>query len=366
MSARRRPPRGAVIAAAIAAAAVVVALVSGPPRREGPPLDPRSDTPLGTSALVALLERFGAEVELSVGLPDRADDVALVLQDRLDEEQTGAVVEWVRRGGTLVVTDPGSSLSPMVRAGGLLPDTEPVEPGRCTIDALDGIGDVDGGAAVRYEVPAGADACYGDAEAAYVVTQSFGAGEVVAVGGAAFVTNDKLDEHDNAVLALALLAPEPGTAVRFVDPPLPVGGGDKALTDLVPDGVKRALVQLAVAFVLYALWRAIRFGRPVLEPQPVEIAGSELVAATGRLLSRTRAPSAVADAVREDLRRRLRARFGVGPHADHQALAAVVAARTGLPEDAVRAALDDRPVTTDDELVALVGAVAALDQEVHR
>src|SRR5690606_19421251 len=231
----------------------------------------------------------------------------------------GAVVEWVRRGGTLVVTDPGSSLSPMVRAGGLLPDTEPVEPGRCTIDALDGIGDVDGGAAVRYEVPAGADACYGDAEAAYVVTQSFGAGEVVAVGGAAFVTNDKLAEHDNAVLALALLAPEPATAVRLV--------------------------------------RA---------PPPVASAGSELVAPSWRLRSRTRAPSAAADAVREDLRRRLRARFGVGPHADHQALAAVVAARTGLPEDAVRAALDDRPVTTDDELVAPAGAVAALDQEIGR
>lgn len=355
-----------MIAAGIVAAAIAIALVTGPPRREGPPLDPRSDTPLGTSALVALLERFGADVELSVGLPDDEDDVALLLQDRLDRDQTDAVVEWVRAGGTLVVTDPGSALTPTVVPLGLLPEAEPLDRGRCSIGALGGIGAVDGGAALRYEVPVGADACFGDGSEAFVVAQAVGAGEVVAVGGAAFVTNDKLDELDNAVLAVALLAPEPGRRVRFVDPPLPAGGGDETLADLVPAGVTRALAQLAVAFVVYALWRAIRFGRPVLECQPVQIAGSELVAATGRLLSRTRAPGAVADAVRADLRRRLRTRFGLGPHMDHDTLATVVAARTGRSVESVRAAVDDRPVTTDDELVALVRAVTALDQEVHR
>src|SRR5690606_4538968 len=149
VSQRRRLPRGATIALGLVAAALVAALVAGPPRREGPPLDPRSDTPLGTSALVALLERFDAEVVLSVGLPDAEDDVALVLQDRLDQEQTDAVTRWVERGGTLVVTDPGSSLTPRLSdPTGLLPDADPVDPGRCTVPALDGLGEVDGGAPV--------------------------------------------------------------------------------------------------------------------------------------------------------------------------------------------------------------------------
>lgn len=367
MSSRRRPPRGATIAGGVAAAALVAALVAGPPRREGPPLDPRSDTPLGTSALVALLDRFDADVELSVGLPGPGDDVALVLQDRLDQEQTDAVARWVEQGGTLVVTDPGSSLTPRLSdPTALVPDAEPVVPGRCTVDALAGLGEVDGGAPVLYEVPAGADSCFGDGDVAFVVVGAHGSGEVVAVGGAAFATNEKLDEADNAVFALALLAPERGMRVRFVDPPLPVGGGDETLGDLVPGGVKRALVQLAVAFVLYALWRAIRLGRPVPEAQPVQIAGSELVAATGRLLARTRDPQAAADALREDRRRRLRTRLGVAPTADLDALVAVTAARTGLAPEAVAAALDDRPIPTDDDLVTLTRAVAALDQEVPR
>ncbi|MGV3759919.1 MAG: hypothetical protein ACO1PW_10335 [Actinomycetota bacterium] len=64
MSQRRRLPRGANIALGLAGAALLVALLAGPPRREGPPLDPRSDTPLGTSDLIALLERFDADVDL--------------------------------------------------------------------------------------------------------------------------------------------------------------------------------------------------------------------------------------------------------------------------------------------------------------
>src|SRR3546814_18850835 len=113
------------------------------------------------------------------------------------------------------------------------------------------------------------------------------------------------------MLAAPLLAPEPATTVRFLDPPVPAGGGDESLIDLIPPGVERALLQLGVAFVLYAVWRAIRLGRPVREDQPVRIAGSELVAAVGRLLGRTRRPDAAAAALRGRLRRRLRSRLGV-------------------------------------------------------
>ena len=355
------------MALAVAAAVLLAAVVAGPPGREGPPLDPRSDRPLGTSALVRLQRELGAEVELSVGLPGPQDDVALVLQDRLDEDQAGAVEAWVRRGGTLVVTDPGSPFTPMPEGGGILPDTETLSSVGCTIDALADVHEVDGGSPVHYAVPAGADLCFGSRqEGAFVVATEQGAGEVVAVGGAAFLTNELLDEHDNAVLAAALVAPEPGTRVRIVAAPLPAGGGDKGLADLVPGGVKRALVQLGIAFVLYALWRAIRLGRPVVEHQPVALAGSELVSATGRLLSRTRAPEAAGTALREDLRRRLRTRFGVPAEADPSLLASMVARRTGRPLDEVLAAVDDRPVNTDDDLVALSRAVAALNQEVSR
>jgi hypothetical protein len=321
---------------------------------------------LGTSALVSLVEELGGRVELSVGLPDQGDDVALLLSDRLDEDQTGEVLRWVRGGGTLVVTDPGSSLSP----AGVIPgdplDTADVERGFCTLDALDGVEVVDGGAAARYDANGAYGSCLGSRDFAFVVATAEGDGDIVAIGGAAFATNDQLAKEDNAVLAAGLLVPDAGTTVRFVDPPLPAGGGDKSLYDLVSHGVRRGGIQLGLAFVLYAVWRAVRLGRPVREDQPVEIAGAELVGAAGRLLERGRSPGAAAEVLRAGLRRPLRARLGVATHAPSEALAQVVAERTGLGLAQARAAVGEDPVTTEDELVAVARAVASVHQEVLR
>ncbi|MGH9086494.1 MAG: DUF4350 domain-containing protein [Acidimicrobiales bacterium] len=362
---RARVPRGAVIGVGVAVALLLAAYAGGRPGDDGPPLDPRSDGPLGTSALVSLLERLGAEVELSVGLPTGDDDVALLLQDRLTEEQAIDLEAWVRGGGTLVVTDPTSRFTPTLTGPDLTLDPSNLEPGSCTIAALADVEEVDGGSAARYEVAEVDDLCFGDREdGAFVVARAQGGGDVIAVGGAAFATNELLDEADNAVLAATLLAPAPGGRVRFVEAPVPAGGGDDSLGDLVPDAVKRALAQLAVAFVLYALWRAIRLGKPVVEDQPVEIASSELVAAIGRLLGRTRSPGAAAETMRGELRRTLRARLGVPVDAPPTTLAEVTAARTGASVDDVLRAVDDRPVTTDDELLAVARSVAAIHQEV--
>jgi hypothetical protein len=355
--------RGAVVAGCVGVSLLGVALLAGGPN-DGPPLDPRSDGPLGTSALVSLLEGLGADVELSVGLPDEGDDVALVLSDRLDEDQTNEVLAWVHRGGTLVVTDPGSSLVPPQALPSDPLQPEDVERGICTVDALDGVERVDGGAAVRYDTGLAETSCMGSRDFAFVVATPTGAGQIVAVGGAAFATNDRLAQEDNAVLAAGLLAPRSGTALRFVEAPIPAGGGDKTLADLVPDGLRRAGLQLGLAFIVYALWRAIRLGRPVREAQAVEIAGSELVAASGRLLERGRAPGEAAEVLRDRLRRALRARLGVPPTASSEALVQVVAERSGVDAQEVRAAIGDHPVSSDDELVAVTRAVASVHQEV--
>jgi hypothetical protein len=357
------PSRGTVVAGAVGVGLVGVLLLQGSPA-DGPPLDPRSDAPDGTSALVALLEGLGAEVELSAGLPSGRDDVALLLTDELDGSQTDAVLDWVRGGGTLVVTDPASSLVPP-GIGGDVPD-EDIGRGICSIEALDGVERIDAGVAHRYDTDGGHSSCLGSRDFAFVVVRAEGGGDVVAVGGPAFATNERLDADDNAVLAAGLLAPRTGTAVRFVDAPLPAGGGDKTLGDLVPDGVRRGLWMLGIAFLVYASWRALRLGRPVPEPQPVEIAGSELVSAAGRLLERGRSPRASAEVLRARLRRALEARVGVSPGAPHEALVEVVSERSGLDRDVIDTAVGDAAVTSDDELVAVASAIAAVHQEVLR
>ncbi len=68
--------------------------------------------------------------------------------------------------------------------------------------------------------------------------------------------------------------------------PADVGSGDETLADLVRPGVWMALVQLVLAFVVFAIARGIRPGRPVDEPLPAPVAGSELVVATGQLMQR--------------------------------------------------------------------------------
>jgi len=110
---RVRPSRGLVVGVCVAAALLLAALAGGRPGRDGPPLDPRSDAPLGTSALVELVRRLGGRVDLTAGLPVAADDVALVLQDRLDPDQTADLERWVRDGGTIVVF---GNLAPRVPA----------------------------------------------------------------------------------------------------------------------------------------------------------------------------------------------------------------------------------------------------------
>jgi len=162
---------------------------------------------------------------------------------------------------------------------------------------------------------------------------------------------------------VTVLAPTPHARVQVLPLPAP-GGGHKTLVDLVADNVWLALLQLGIAFVLYGLWRARRLGRPVLEPQPVEIPGSELVAAVGRLFQRAHARGRSADLVREGARRAFANRLGLAPDASVDDVADAVAARTGRSPDEVCAALAGRAPGDERELVAITQEVETLSREV--
>jgi Domain of unknown function (DUF4350) len=372
-------PRDLLIGASVVLATLLGVWLVGQTTqgRSGPALSPTSDDRLGTSALVALAGELGTDVEVTDKLPalttgDDPPDIVLLFLDLLDEDQTKLVEDWVDAGGTLVVTDPASSFAPG-RAGVFDRPSDLGAPTRlrqdCEIDPLTGI-DVSavrprhGG--VLYHSPVGSDTCLDDGSgSAYVVVTGEGDGNVVAVGGAGIMVNAALAKGENAPVAAALLAPQPGTRLLVLEPgPLATTGGGRTLGELISPGVKAALLQLVLAFVVYALWRAKRLGRPVLEPQPVAVAGSELVAATGGLLDRSRSPQHAGELLRRDLRAFLSDRLGVPRDAQLGVLAAVAAERTGLDEPMLGWALGPEPVLDDGQLVTLARTIDRIREEV--
>ena len=372
---RARGAGGWLLAAAAVVLTLLAIVVIG--RSDDTPLDPGSDARLGTSAMVALAGELGAEVEIADRVPDLDDggpDVMVLLTDRLDDEQRVVVDDWVERGGRLIVTDPGSDYAPdtgvpFTTVGELGPGR--TIRGRCEIDALDGIdvaGVVPRNGGVLYQPDGAAQRCIEDGRgAAYIVATDRSEGTVVAVGGSGMFVNAALAEGENAPVVTALVAPEPGTELLVLEPGAlagATGAGDEGVLDLIPAGVNRAILQLALAFVVYAVWRSRRLGRPVAEPQPVAVAGSELVAAVGNLLDRTGSPDHAARLLRDDLRRFLADHLGMPTGSPPDLVAAVAVDRTGVDEASLRWALGPQPITDDAGLVALARTIDRIRTEV--
>ncbi len=336
----------------LAVGLVAVALAAGAPPDDGDPLDPRATGPLGAKALVLTLGELGGDVVITPTVD--GFDTAVLLRDDLTEDQRTAVTQWVESGGTLLVADPGSSLHP----GRIVGDTQTIfgdttiARGDCSIPPLEGLARVDPTGGVLYDSEAANESCFTRGDGAFVVADPRGDGWVVAVGGAGPFVNDRLDSEDNAALAANIAVPRRAHASRVLEPANPgTGDGDKSLADLVPTRVRMALVQLLVAFVVFALWRGRRLGRPVPEVQPVEIAGSELVVAVGNLLQKAGRPEVAAERLRADLHNDLSARLGLPPNTPPDVVADLAAQRTGVDRETIARALSGPLPTTADALV---------------
>jgi len=362
-STRRRARAWAPILG-FAVAALGIAAVIGPDPSRGPALDPSSTSPDGAKALVDTLRALGADVSVRSGAPDATRTTALILDDTMLGADRTATSNWVGSGGTLVLADPYSPLSPagvgeLRSPGPLTPDAER----GCGVPALRDVRRVDTGVTVSLRGPSGSTACFAGAGGAWLVIVPQGRGTVVVLGGPDALTNARLGRADNAVLAAALLTPRARERVMVLGP-RPPGSGTKTLSDLVAPRVRLALLQLAVAFVVVVAWRSRRLGRPVIETQPVELAGSELVAAVGHLLQRARGRDRAAAILRQDLRRTLATRLGLGVDATPDQVAEAAAAWSGIDSDRVRAVLVGATPTDEAALVRLGQEVVSVRQEV--
>ncbi len=347
------------------AAGLVAAGVIGAQRfRSGAPLDPGSAAPDGTKGVVELLRELGATVHVTAELPDAEVSSALLLSDDLDAARHAALLAWVRAGGVLVVADPRSAITRARPVGATAIGFVPAElERRCDEPALRDVDRVAAPGDSVLAVPDGARGCFPRRGGAWLVIQPEGSGTVVRLGGPAALVNAELGHADNALLVSSLLAPSPGARVTVLRPP-PPGGGRRTLADLVAPRVKLAIVQLVLAFALLALWRARRLGRPVREPQPVQIPASELVVAVGALLQRARGRAQAAAVLADDLRRSLAERLGLPPSAPAEQVADAAAARTGIPRERILGSLQHASPRDEAELVALAAAIESVRREV--
>lgn len=327
------------------------------------PLDPWSAAPSGTKGVVDVLDELASA---EVGTDTADADTALLLRDRLGEPARADLLRWVQRGGLLVVTDPRSTLTdvePTSQTTTQFLDT-PLDRG-CDEPALRGAERVQVTDPVMFTVPEDARGCFRAGGGAWLVLQPLGEGTVARLGGAEALTNEWLDDADNAVAAAALLAPTPDTQVMVLDPEADTEiGGQRTLGDLIHPRVVSALVQLGVAFLFLAAWRGRRLGRPVAEPQPVSLPASELVVAVGNLLQRSRNRDHAAKLLAADLRRTLCERLGLPPSMRDADVAAAAAARTGVERDRILTALTPRQVNREADLVTLANTVESIRHEV--
>lgn len=409
------------IAFLIIAAAVAMIIVNKTPDRR--PFDLDSTAADGFAAVRILLENRGVEPQ-QVRSNDRsirrlgAGAVLFVPAPELaSDDELAEFLRAAERGARVVYgSDPTSgedaefpgigapsSLSGPSRRDLADSPIDRARPGMCDIHELADLGVIDvafGNIELSPESLSFVDpdrevipqrSCYGTTEAAWFRATDVGepdganqsaTGEVVVMGSPYLWVNARLQPAkesgggvpDNAATAVRLLHRDLDsslatvTVVRAVRTAGVGPDGSHNPVELLPFGVKLALVQLLAAFAIFVWWRSRRLGAPMIEPLPVEIAGSELVAAVGSLRHRRGDVDRAARALRANMRRTLGMSLGVPPTAPFEALVDQVARRSGLPPEQISSALADGYVGSHESLVKLSETLESIrweTQDVH-
>ncbi|MER5867804.1 DUF4350 domain-containing protein [Kitasatospora sp. NPDC002040] len=356
--------------------------------REYPPLDPRDSDPHGTRAAVHLLEQRGltartvaTDAELTAALAEPGSTVVIPFNVPLSTRQLD-LLGAQRRGSdsrlVLIGPDPAAlaALAPGVSSA-----TEPGEPTPgyanpratdpgCTLPEATRAGRAELGG-LLYRPGPGDVGCYPVSGRPSLVRHTdTGSRETVVLGNGEVLSNDRLDEQGNAALALGLLGsrrhlvwylPDYSNAATLEAP--------KSLTDFIPTGWNWAAVQLGIAALLAALWRARRLGPVVTEELPVVVRAAETTEGRARLYHRAKARGRAADALRRAARHRIAPTLGIPlstGEPDPTALCDAVAARVDRPTADLQALLYGTAPTDDAALLRLTDQLDALERQVRQ
>ncbi|MGP4114789.1 DUF4350 domain-containing protein [Streptomyces sp. 4N509B] len=384
-----RSGRGLLVAAAVLlATGLVLGLLNA---GDDGTLHPRSATQHGSRAVAELLADHGVDTTLVTTAAEAADaagpdtTVVVVRPDTLTDRQRATLDRAAADSGgrtvlvapdqdTLDVLTPGISAPGPIEATELAPDcvtpdgAADAAPGRRAGSALLG-----GGFHAEGPLPPSVVfACYPVPEApiplpTLLALAAGDGGDTVLLGSPHILYNQHLGEAGNASLALQLLGTRPHLVWYMpsaADAPAP--GEERSLTSLLDPGWRWATLQLGIAAVLTALWRARRLGPVVTESLPVTVPAAETTEGRARLYHATRARGRAADALRAASRGRLTSLLGLPTTAmdARDVLPSAIAARVADSPSVVDALLFGPPPADDSALIRLADELDALEGRV--
>ncbi|MGW3955278.1 DUF4350 domain-containing protein [Streptomyces sp. NPDC004752] len=363
------------------AGAVTIAVIRSDARHGA--LDPRSADPYGSRAVAELLADRGVSTRVVTTLDEAraaaGPDTTLLIAvpDLLTPGRQSALHSATARSGgrTLLVAAGSSSverLAPGVTADPATSLGSALSP-ECGLPAAVRAGVADTGG-IRYTTThLDADSCYPSQRLPTLVRvpDASGNGDTVVLGAPDILYNDRLDEQGNASLALQLLGSRPHLVwyLPSLSDASATGTGDqKDFLDLLPSGWLWGTLQLFIAAVLAAFWRARRLGPLVPERLPVAIRASETVEGRARLYRKADARDRAAAALRSTTHTRLAPLVGVPVAQAHapEALLPALSAHLHGDGQALYSLLFGPPPTDDAGLIALTDRLDALEREVRR
>jgi hypothetical protein len=348
-----------VLALVLVSVGYAVVMGSG----SGGALDPASYAPGGARAVATLAGDRGVRVQVIGDVPALLDVVtprSTVLVPTPGALTQDELAELGALDTPLVVLGAGSV---ELEALGLdvtsdAADLEERPPG-CALPAAVAAGSaLTGSASYRAEPGVASTGCYLEGGRATVL--SLPGERTTLVGAPDPFTNDRLGDDGNAALALGLLGDVEQVLWLQPDPGRAVPGEPRSVRELLPDGLRLGALQLVLAVLLLALWRARRLGRVVVEPLPVVVRAAEAVEGRGRLYRAAGARGAAADALRAGARDRLARRLGLPAEPTRAALVTTLAGRSGRDPREVDALLFGPPPPDDEALVRLADALDGL------
>jgi hypothetical protein len=353
---------------AVLAAGVIIALLQPPATNY---LDPGDTSSTGGHALFDLLSARGQHV-ISTQVPEQSGHVAARNTEIITSPADLTRAQLTAAGrfpGDILLIGPTpaalSAIAPAIVATGQSASTGALPP-LCNNQTANLAGSADLGGTVLETGNPGAATCYPSA-GGYLMVQYTAKGRTISVLGSGDpLTNQYLASDGNAALALNLLR-QARTIYWVVPSPnaVPQATGQRSFTSLVPWPVYLILIQLVIATLLAAVWRARRLGPLVAERLPVVVRASETVEGHGRLYRARRARDRAAAELRQAARDRISRFTGTGTGAD-DVTARTIAARTGESPDDVTALLYGPPPGNDAQLVALADDLDTLERKVRQ